>query len=456
MVLALLILITTTTLARGQQNEQPYLGVRTVIGKQGPQVVEIVPGSPAETAGFRVNDVIIAVNDAVVSTTNPLETILRKLQPGTTAQFTVLRGADRLQISVTLSARLAETTTRVGSPTFPISTATAPPTGTRMVVPDATRTPTAAAPVPVASRGYLGIRLSNSPQGVQVVEVIPQSPANIAGITTGDIITAVDDQPVQRVEQVQAILNSKAAGDPVTIHIKRFNNQPNGITLRLGTQPAPSATTSPFPTGTVTITPPTNTPIAPGPVDMLFLRFGFRAAVNPEGFYVIEVIADSPAALGGLRVNDIIVSVNKIPYHRPDITTLVTWLLYQPTVSLIVLRDGQRVQLTLDAARVERREQTVYLGVGYQVLTATIAAERNLSVDYGALVIAVSPESPAYLAGIKTDDVIIAVDGEKVDAKRTLAIRMLPYQLGDTVALTVVRGKQTLQIQVALTNPGNS
>ncbi len=350
----------TTTLARGQQNEQPYLGARTVISAQGTQVVEVVPGSPAETAGFRVNDVIIAVNNEVVSSANPLETILSKLRPGASVQFTVLRGAERAQLTAVLGVRQAGT---LPATTMPTSAATLVVTGTPTFGPIVPVTQPAPLPVPASSGAYLGVRLSNSPEGVRIVEVVPQSPAEAAGLKAGDVIVAVDNQNVQRVDQVQAILGSKAAGDMVALRVRRTDTL-LAITVRLAANPAQ----------------------------------GTAAPATP--FATIPAASATP---------------DTAPYGTPHIR----------------------------------------MGVNYQVVTAQMAARLKLAVDYGALVTEVIPNSPADFAGIKVNDVITAVDGDKVDAKRTLLFRLLPYNPGDTLTLTVARGSETLQIQVTLTSAGN-
>jgi S1-C subfamily serine protease len=89
-------------------------------------------------------------------------------------------------------------------------------------------------------------------------------------------------------------------------------------------------------------------------------------------------------------------------------------------------------------------------------VTPQIVAKNNLTVDYGALVVEVTPGSPADIAGIKPGDVITEVEGDKVDAKRTLALRMIPYIQGDTITLSVVRGGQKLSITVTLVNKGSA
>jgi hypothetical protein len=48
------------------------------------------------------------------------------------------------------------------------------------------------------------------------------------------------------------------------------------------------------------------------------------------------------------------------------------------------------------------------------------------------------------------DDIVTAVDGDKVDAERTLRDRLLAYEPGDEVTLDVLRGSETMQIDVTL------
>src|SRR5436190_20132467 len=80
---------------QAQQDNQPLLGVRTVVTQQGTQVVEVVNGSPAAWAGFRVGDLIIAINEDLISSSTSLEALLGRYQPGTPIQVTVLRGGNR-------------------------------------------------------------------------------------------------------------------------------------------------------------------------------------------------------------------------------------------------------------------------------------------------------------------------------------------------------------------------
>jgi S1-C subfamily serine protease len=95
--------------------------------------------------------------------------------------------------------------------------------------------------------------------------------------------------------------------------------------------------------------------------------------------------------------------------------------------------------------------------VRYVVVDSQLAADRDLSADHGVLIDraangapAIFPGSPAADAGLTEGDIVVAVDGEAVDADHDLATRVLPHSPGDTVRLTVVRGNETLDVVVTL------
>jgi S1-C subfamily serine protease len=95
----------------------PYLGVGTV--PLPPEVAErfdlpvdsgalvqtVEPGSGADEAGVRVNDVITALEDAEIASYGDLFGALRDYQPGDTVELTVVRGAEERTLDVTLGER---------------------------------------------------------------------------------------------------------------------------------------------------------------------------------------------------------------------------------------------------------------------------------------------------------------------------------------------------------------
>ena len=97
-----------------------------------------------------------------------------------------------------------------------------------------------------------------------------------------------------------------------------------------------------------------------------------------------------------------------------------------------------------------------FLGIRYVIVTEAIQEERKLAEDYGALIIggegapAVVAGSPAEKAGLKEGDVVLELNGERIDGSRTLASLIQKYNVGDTVTLKVQRGSETLTASAKL------
>jgi S1-C subfamily serine protease len=105
------------------------------------------------------------------------------------------------------------------------------------------------------------------------------------------------------------------------------------------------------------------------------------------------------------------------------------------------------------------------LGVRTIPITPELADEIGLPADYGLLVIEVTPGSSAESAGLRGGteraylgnipimlggDLIVAIDGEKIQDQNDLAQMMNNHRAGDTVKITIYRGKKKLDVPVAL------
>jgi S1-C subfamily serine protease len=102
-----------------------------------------------------------------------------------------------------------------------------------------------------------------------------------------------------------------------------------------------------------------------------------------------------------------------------------------------------------------------YIGVRYVAVDRQIQKDEKLSVDHGALVspsrnaagepmAAVVPDGPADKAGVKEGDVIVAVDGQKIDAEHPLDLTLAGFAPGQVVDLEIVRGTETITLQLTL------
>ena len=91
------------------------------------------------------------------------------------------------------------------------------------------------------------------------------------------------------------------------------------------------------------------------------------------------------------------------------------------------------------------------VGVGINDVTPVNAAELELSVDEGVLVVGVVSGGPADRAGIEVNDVIVMVDDLPVTSTTELVRLLLNgYKVGDTVHMTVVRSAVTLSFDITL------
>jgi serine protease Do len=98
------------------------------------------------------------------------------------------------------------------------------------------------------------------------------------------------------------------------------------------------------------------------------------------------------------------------------------------------------------------------LGVRFIPIDSTFQEENNLSVDYGALISsgtgsnqpAIIEDSAADKAGIREDDIILEVDGEKVTVDMPLNNLIQKHRVGDEITLRILRGSNEIEVDVTL------
>lgn len=83
---------------------RPILGVRLLDSEAGVTVAAVVAGSPAETAGIAVDDVIVAVNGVAVDSAQAVVEALSAFVAGDTVTLDVQRGAEALTLDAVLGS----------------------------------------------------------------------------------------------------------------------------------------------------------------------------------------------------------------------------------------------------------------------------------------------------------------------------------------------------------------
>ncbi len=90
------------------------------------------------------------------------------------------------------------------------------------------------------------------------------------------------------------------------------------------------------------------------------------------------------------------------------------------------------------------------LGAVVQGLSPKMARSFGLSSTEGALISSVNPGSAAEKSGLKAGDIVLAMDGEKVNGSTDLVSKLYTTQPGQTIQLNVLRNGNMVKIPVTL------
>jgi S1-C subfamily serine protease len=119
---------------------------------------------------------------------------------------------------------------------------------------------------------------------------------------------------------------------------------------------------------------------------------------------------------------------------------------------------SNKVKIILDKAIKSDLANNSQLGIYYIPLNKTYAAINNLGTDSGAMIyspsgqqgLAIIAGTPAAKAGLKINDIITQVAGEKIDDNNSLPDLLYKHDKGENVELTVIRDGQEMKINVQL------
>lgn len=240
-----------------------------------------------------------------------------------------------------------------------------------------------------------------------------------------------------------------------------------------------------------------------------FLGVGIREDDDQDGARVTWVAPDSPAAEAGIEAGDVIVSFDGETIRGPvTLTERIRKAEPGATVAIGITRDGTAKKLEVELG--ERPKRMVWtfgsdedgpialedfdfnfdpgeliwkdeafkehldelreriesgeipgqfrfdlrfgrplLGVELVPATADLREHLGAPRDAGILVGKVLDDSAAKRAGVRVGDVIVAVDGERIEDSGDL-IRALGERAGESVDLEIVRDRATIHLDVSL------
>ncbi len=185
-----------TGLTLGEQDERGEVVVRDVMRK-----------SIADDGGFKAGDAILAVNEHRVHNHRRFRGIVSTYPADTEVTVSVRRDGKKLDLKVALEA--VEMRGITGEPARP----------------------------PPKAAGSTGATFEDETPGkdgtVTVVFVAPDSPADSAGLQTGDVVLMVDDKAVKNRKTILDRVHSRKPGDTVTLRVRRDGDEID-VKVRLG------------------------------------------------------------------------------------------------------------------------------------------------------------------------------------------------------------------------------
>jgi len=170
---------------------------------------------------------------------------------------------------------------------------------------------------------------------------------------------------------------------------------------------------------------------------------------RPAGALVAQVMDGGPAARGGLRVGDVILSLNDKPIvMSADLPHLVGALKPGSTARMEVVRDGDRKMLDVKIGAMPEEGEAVAASGGGQersdnrlgVKVTELTDEQKKSLDLpGGVVITEILNGPAAMIGLRPGDVITHLNNQAINSAATFAQVAEQLPKNRSVSMRVLR-----------------
>ena len=169
---------------------------------RGALIAQVGKDSPAEQAGLEPGDVILSFAGEAIETSADLPHVVGLIAPGTKVIAVIFREGQEQDLTVEVGGLGADEVARVNAGVAADGSISI--LGMRLVEAD---------PAELSSIGLSG--------GVAVSEVDRGSPADEAGVMTGDVLTRLGNQPVGRIEDLEGLAEQLLPGSSVPARLIR-------------------------------------------------------------------------------------------------------------------------------------------------------------------------------------------------------------------------------------------
>lgn len=180
--------------------------------EEGALVSEVTPGGPAEEAGIKEGDVIVSFDGNKIQEMNELPIIVASTPVGKIVTVEIIREGKEKRFEV----KIAELDKEIEEGETQIEEKRDLGMSVDEITPSIAR--------------QLGL---SDERGVVVVQVESNSPAEEAGITRGDVIRAINREPVNDVETYRKKIRQHKKGDVILFHVKKRGGPTLFVPLRV-------------------------------------------------------------------------------------------------------------------------------------------------------------------------------------------------------------------------------
>jgi len=163
----------------------------------GALIATVEPGSPADKAGLKPGDVVLAYNGQEIDDPNKLPRLVAATQPGQSATLKIWRGGKAEEVKFTAAELVAESRA-------------AKPAQDKAIKPN--RLGLVVSELPPAQRRALGIEYGL---------VVESAEAGRSPLRPGDVIVGVGRESFRSVEDFDRLLGEQKQGDTVALLVRR-------------------------------------------------------------------------------------------------------------------------------------------------------------------------------------------------------------------------------------------
>nr|WP_207790752.1 Do family serine endopeptidase [Thermaurantiacus tibetensis] len=185
---------------------------------RGEIVAGVEPNGPAQKAGIRQGDVIVAVAGQEVTPDNTLSFIVANTPIGTRVPVQLIRDGQRITVTATIGERPSEAVLQGGQADEPEERGGRGEPGA-----EAARQQLGLTLQSITPEIRQQLRLPESVEGLVIARVNPSSNAAEQGLQRGDVVLSINQRPVRTPQEAAAIVAEarKAGRDTVLLLVQR-------------------------------------------------------------------------------------------------------------------------------------------------------------------------------------------------------------------------------------------